>query len=176
MHSFIIAQIVGFIAALISLSIYQFNSRKVMLALSTLGALCWSIHFYMLGANTGSAMNLIAVGWSYAFLKVKPSRKNIWIPLSFLALSAFATYLTWQGFVSLLAMAGDMVFIIAFWSRSTKVIRRLALTGPPLWFAYNVFVGSYAGILFEIFSFTSNLIGQYRFDIKSKKKFARRSI
>lgn len=174
MHHFFVAQIVGFVAALFTLAIYQFNSRKAMLALSMLGAFCWSVHFIMLGATTGAAMNLIAVGWSYTFTKVKPTKNNSWVLVFFLALSAFATYLTWQGYISLLAMAGDMVFTIAFWSRSTKIIRRFSLTGPPLWFIYNAFVGSYPGMLFEIFSFTSNLVGQYRFDIKTKKKLAKR--
>jgi flagellar biosynthesis protein FlhB len=176
MHNYLAAQIVGAVAVLLSLAVYQFNNRRAMLALSMLGALSWAIHFFMLSAMTGAAMNLIATGWCFVFLRIKPNRSNLWILFSFLALDSLATYLTWQGSISLLAMSGSMLTAIAFWSKSTKVIRRLALSAPPLWFTYNLMAGSYPGMFFEVFTFTSNLVGQYRFDVRPKKKFARRSV
>ena len=173
MNHFLAAQLVGLLAVFLSLAVYQFNNRKTMLLLSMLGAMSWSIHFYMLGANTGAATNLIAVGWSYVFLKVKPSRYNIWIPIVFLIGDIIAAYYTWQGYVSLFAVSGSMIYVIAFWFRSTKIIRRLSLISPFMWFVYNILSGSYPGMFFEIFTFTSNLIGQYRFDLKSNKSLSK---
>jgi len=45
------------------------------------------------------------------------------------------------------------------------MIRRFALISPPLWFMYNVILGSYPGMIAEAVMFVSNMVGIYRFDI-----------
>jgi len=45
-------------------------------------------------------------------------------------------------------------------------MRRLGLLSSPPWFTYNFISGSYPGMVIEVLLVTSNLIGQYRFDLK----------
>ncbi|HEY4964295.1 MAG TPA: YgjV family protein [Candidatus Saccharimonadales bacterium] len=166
MHHFLIAQIVGAVAVIIALSVYQFNNRKLMLRLNAVAAFLYAISFYMLGARTGAAMNLIGSGRCFVFTKVAPSRKNIWVLFIFILISIIGTALTWQGNVSLLAIGGSIFSAIAFWQRDPKTIRVLALLIPPLWFSYDALSGSYPGMFVEAFNLVSILIGRYRFDKK----------
>jgi glucose-6-phosphate-specific signal transduction histidine kinase len=169
MHHFLVAQLIGAAAVIIALSVYQFNNRILMLRLNVFAALLYAISFYLLGAPTGAAMNFIGSGRCYVFTKVKPAKKNVWVLFVFILVSVIATALTWQGYLSLLAMGGSILSAVAFWQNDPKMIRTLALLIPPLWFSYNALVGSYPGMFVESFNLVSILIGRYRFDKKPIK-------
>jgi len=138
-----------------------------MLLLGLTACLLWSAHFYLLGAMTGSAMNLMAAGRFCVYYKVKPSKHNRWIMWTFMGLTALATAITWQGLISLLPFIGTASGVLAFWQKKTKYIRRLALVSSPPWFIYAAIVGSYPGMVAEAMLLGSNFIGQYRFDLRS---------
>jgi hypothetical protein len=169
----LIAQLVGIVAVIFSLLIFQQNKRLVMLQLATTAAFLYTIHFFMLGALTGAMMNLIGAGRCYVFYKVTPNKHNEWILWAFLGLSAAATIATWQGPISLLALAGSVCSGIASWKKEPRTIRRFALSAPPLWFTYNAISGSYPGMFIEIAILASNLVGQRRFDFKHKSRAQR---
>lgn len=168
----IIVQLVGFMAVGISLSVFQINNRKTMLYLCTLAAGFYTLHFFLLGAATGAAMNAISGVRSYVYFKIKPSKRHTWILMLFLALSVIGAGLTWQGALSLLPLGGSLFASLAYWHKNPKFIRRWMLAPPPLWFAYNAVSGSYPGMMIEIIMFSSNLVGQYRFDIRHKLSLA----
>lgn len=168
MSLYLIAQLIGVCAVLISLSVFQVNKRSVMLKLGMTAAVLYSVHFLLLGATTGAAMNIIGAVRCYVFYHVKPGRGNVWILATFVSVAAVATAFTWQGPLSLLAMLGSMLGATAFWQTNPKIIRRIILFVPPLWFSYNTISGSYPGMFIEVVMFFSNLVGQYRFDFKHR--------
>jgi hypothetical protein len=173
------AQLVGVVAVLISLAIFQLNKRGTMLKFGMTAAILYAIHFFMLGAVTGAAMNAIGFGRGYVFSKVKPTKQTKWILFAFIAIGAVATALTWQGPLSMLAFGGATAGAIAFWHKTPKTVRHWALIAPPLWFTYNAISGSYPGMFIEVAILSSNLIGQYRLDFTHKlhwrRHFARQS-
>lgn len=138
-----------------------------MLLLGLTACLLWATHFYLLGAVTGSAMNLMAAVRFCVYYSIKPSKRNLWVMWLFIGLTALATVLTWKGMISLLPFAGTACGVIAFWQKKTKYIRRLALLSSPPWLTYGLIVGSYPGVAAETLLMGSNLIGQYRFDFRS---------
>lgn len=165
---YVISQIIGVAAILSSLAIYQVNKRKTMLLLSLVAALLFSVHYWMLGATTGAAMNLLAVGRCYVFYKVRPSRDNRWIVYLFIGLDIFVGLLTWEGFISLLPILGSIGGILSGWQRRPKLIRRYGIIPPPLWFTYSFLTGSIPGMIIGVVRCISNLVGQYRFDFRHK--------
>lgn len=175
MDSAFAIQAIGFVAVVLSLTVFQLNKRGHMLALSVVASLLYSVHFFLLGAPTGAAMNFINAIRYYAFGKVSPSKQNAWVLYVFLIIIATATWLTWQGWFSVLAALGSALSTLAFWQNNPTYIRRISMGVPPLWFSYNAIAGSYAGMVVEVFLFISNLIGQYRFDmIKPKTRLSAR--
>jgi Bacterial inner membrane protein len=165
----VIVQGIGVAAVIIAVTIFQTNNRKTMLRLGMCGCALWSLHFFLLGATTGSLMNLIGVGRAYAFYRIDPSGQNRWVLWSFLGLLTAVSIITWQGPISLLPLLGSGINVIAYWQKRPKIIRRLAFNTSPPWLIYNIISGSYPGIAVEILKMTSNLIGQYRFDIRPVK-------
>ncbi len=135
-----------------------------MILLGMCGCLLWAGHFFLLGALTGMAVNLVAAFRFYVYYQTKPTKRNIWIMWFFLGVTALATLLTWQGWISLLPFIGTASGVIAFWQKKTKYIRRLAMASPPPWLLYAILVGSYPGIAVESLLLASNLVGQARFD------------
>lgn len=168
MSSSIIAQLIGVIAVCFSLAIFQVNKREIMLRIGAVAGLLYAVHFFLIGAPTGAAMNIVGSIRSYIFSIIKPTRKNIWILVFFICVSLLGAALTWEGALSLLPMGGIIFGALAFWQSNPTTIRRLALIASPLWFIYNAASGSYPGMFIEIFIMTSNLIGQYRFDFRGK--------
>src|SRR5687767_493254 len=102
MSTFLIAQLVGCVALLFSVAIFQYNKRNSMLRLGMIAGAIYALHFFLLGAYTGSAMNLIGSIRSYIFFKTKPDKRHRWILFSFITIAAISTYITWQGWISTL--------------------------------------------------------------------------
>jgi hypothetical protein len=59
-HNQIFIQLIGFVALGIAFSVYQLNERKGMLRLQMWASLLFSIHFFLLGAYTGSVSGSLA--------------------------------------------------------------------------------------------------------------------
>jgi len=146
-----------------------------MLVLGIAASLLWSVHYLLLAAPTGVAMNILGAGRGYLYRRMRPTKQNRWVLWLLLVVTMAATALTWQGAISLLALVGSSGTVIAYWQKKPKHIRRLALASSPFWLTYNALSGSYPGVVAEIFSITSNLLGQYRFDFKhaSRRKLLR---
>lgn len=168
MFMYALSQIIGVAAILSSIAIYQVDKRKTMLLLSLVAALLFSAHYWLLGAETGAALNLLAVGRCYVFYKVRPRSSNRWIVYLFIGLDVFICALTWQGPISLLPMFGSIAGIVSGWQQRPKLIRRYGIIPPPLWFTYSLLSGSVPGMIIGVFRFVSNLVGQYRFDFRHK--------
>lgn len=161
-NSALVAQLIGFVALLFALSVFQANKRGNMIKLHIVAATLYAIHFFMLGAFTGSIMNLLGGTRNFLFYKIK---QRTWLlPGVFMLAYVIACMLTWEGLVSLLPMFGMIAGTLAFWQQEAKMVRYFALISFPLWFAYSYIVGSYPGMITEVILFTSNLIGMYRFD------------
>lgn len=170
MRNYWLIQLIGLVAVVISVSIFQINDRRKMLKLNLVAAVIYSIHFFLLGAMTGAAMNLIGAGRSYVFFNIKPDKRHVWILIASTIVSVAGALLTWQGPLSLLPLLGSISSGFAFWQNKPKNIRRWALISSPLWFAYNTLSKSYPGMLIEIITVCSNLVGQYRLDYRHKSR------
>jgi hypothetical protein len=173
MHG-LIAQGIGIIAVCISLSVFQSNKRSKMLKLVMVAALLYTVHFYLIGALTGAAMNLIGALRSHTFYKLKPKNRHWWILGVFILMAIVGGLITWQGPLSLLPLAGSICGGLAIWHTKPSEIRRWSLIATPMWFTYNAISGSYPGMLIDTFSLTSNLLGEYRFDHKHIAHYRRR--
>jgi hypothetical protein len=167
-------QLIGFIGVLVSITIFQVNKRKKMLRLSLAATLLYTLHYVLIGAFSGAAMNLVGAARAYTYFEIKPDRKHRGVLVFFILVAIFASVVTWHGYISLLPLLSSISGTIAFWKVKPSSIRRWSLIGPPLWFTYNFMVGSYPGMLIDSIMFVSNLIGEYRLDFHHSKHVRRR--
>ena len=163
-----VGELIGCVAVLFSLATYQINNRRILLLVSTVSALLYSVAFCLLHAYTGSALNFLAAIRCYVFSLNVTKRDSSRTFLAFGAASLVATWLTWGGFLSLLALAGTLLYAFSESQIPTKSLRRTGLLASPIWFFYNLFTGFYPGMFVEVFMLISNIVGQYRFDFRQK--------
>lgn len=171
----VLVQLIGFIAFLFIVLSFQNNKRSLILLFLVIAQTSFVIHFGLLGAWTAVAMNAISAIRTYVFHQrdIKGWANNrIWFYL-FLALFWIAGFIVWEGSYSLFPILAMTAETIGLWMEKTRHIRLLNLIPRPLWFTYNLIVGSYAGMITEIFVFCSILIGIFRFDVFKARRGAR---
>ena len=165
-------QAVGYVGFLFVVLSFQKDKRSTILLYLVIAQIFFTAHFSLLHAWTGAAMNALAGIRTFLFYKrdVIPLFKNIVWMYAFMAIFLVVGLLTWQGWHSLLLILAMVVDSFAVWNERTSRIRAFMIIPRPLWFTYNFIVGSYAGMMTEIFVFLSLLVAILRFDILHNKE------
>lgn len=168
----LIAQAVGLLGLLFMAISFQKDRKSFTLLFQLLGALAFMGHFVLLNAWTGAAMCGLSAARAYVFNLRDTVRwiDSIWVMVLFVALFWIAGALTWQGYISVLPVAGMTLECFALWDTRTTRIRWLYLSARPAWIAYDFLVGSYAGLATEAFIVSSITIAIIRFDVLKKSE------
>ncbi len=158
-HQNAVAQIFGFVAMAIAISMYQFKKHRTILVLMSLCSFVWCLHFITLGLFTPVAMNFINVGRGivYSFRDKKWAQNNI-IPAVFIVLCAGSVILTWESVWSILPFIASIFATIANWQKNTRLLKYLSIPVCVCWFVYNIVNGSIAGTLNETFALASIIV------------------
>ncbi len=167
-HSFVIAQIIGFMAVATVIVMYQFKSHKVMMGIFVFMCTLWCLHFALLGCWSAVAMNAVNVvrSFIYGFRDKKWAQSNA-IPAVFCVIAVVMVILTWENAWSLLPFIGGVAATIANWQTDTKKLKILTVPVSASWLIYNAHNVSYAGLINEIFALCS--IGVYFIRTRKKK-------
>lgn len=152
-ESWLWAQGVGGVAALLGVLAFQCRQDVRMLLLLAGSCLAWSMHFFLLAQSTAALLNLITalrnvIGIHY---------RGAWLAGLFIALYLFSGGVSWQS-------AWDVLPVIAVLSGSVGVFflhglsRRVALLiGSLLWLVFNLQAGSVPGVVVMAADALSNL-------------------
>ena len=163
----IIVQGIGYLGLLFIVLSFQSNKRGTLLLYFLIAHLLFIVHFGLLGAFTGVAMNLVAAVRDVVFYK-KGTNKRSFVYF-FMAAFFLAGIVTWTNYISLLPILATLAETYSLGEKRMKVLRILTLIPHPFWFIYNAAVGSYAGMATEIVVVASILIGIFRFDVRKAK-------
>ncbi|MBQ8892810.1 MAG: YgjV family protein [Clostridia bacterium] len=176
----IIAQVISIIAMTIALLSFQQKTQKRILLLQFCSSSLFVIHFFMIGALTGCLLNLVGIFRAAVFAnRGKKWANHIAWPILFVALF-FGVYLlnfTVLGLtptvgnllIELLPTLGMFSTTVSFRMEKAAQVRVFSLISAPLWLTYNIINFSIGGILTELFSAISILVGMLRLDLKKKK-------
>ena len=177
----IIAQIIGIFGMAANIWSYQQKKKNIVIVLQLCGAALFTANFFMLGAITGAILNMINVALSLVFLyKDKTHADHIAWAIGF-AIAYIASYvMTFAVFgkepsaknliTEFFPVIGTLLTIVSYRMKDAKAIRRIGFIRSPAWLAYDVLVFSIGGILCEIFTLISIIVGTIRFDIKKQEK------
>lgn len=170
----IIIQGIGYIALLFIILSFQKNKRVNILLFMLAGLVLFVVHYCLLRAWTGAIMNLIEAGVVFVAYKKEEkawAKSKLW-PYIFVLLYLVAGVITSKNPIEFLPVIAQIFGSIAVWQTNPRAIRFIMLVPRPLWFVYNLVVGSYAGMTAEILILASVIVGIIRFDIlgKSVKK------
>ena len=156
----IIGQILSLIAVATGFISFQMKTSRGILILQLITALLFSSHYLLIGAPTAAALNFIsAIRTFLYYIRNKRGGKGLFIPVFFTVLVAFTSILTWDGWYSLFIMLGLVVHSVSLSFSDPQNIRKTTLLKSPLCLVYNVCVLSVGGIIYEVVTFISAIIG-----------------
>ncbi|MBB1333661.1 MULTISPECIES: YgjV family protein [unclassified Pseudoalteromonas] len=162
---FLVSQCLVAIATLLDLASFQFKSRKLILLCLFSSVLLTATHFFLLDKISASLLMLIAAV-RYFYCIFNPSQ---WAMLGFMLLSTVAVILTWQGWLSGLALLATLIQTFASFQPRDMLLRLFMVFGTALWISHNLLVGSPMAVLMECLFLLSNLVGLWRFYFWSKE-------
>ena len=164
------AQLLGILGFILSIISFQQNTQKKIVLFQFLANVSFCVHFYMIGAYTGSILNGIGIVRSFIYYhKDKKWAASDWWIVLFSLVFVITGILTWEGILSLLPTTGMILTSISFGIKNPKLVRRVAFPSSPLWLIYNLFKGSYGGVLTECFTMCSIFVAMLRFDRNKKQ-------
>jgi membrane-bound ClpP family serine protease len=143
---------------------FQSKARKEILLWQMLSMAFWIIHYSLLGAWTGTFLvftnGMITLLFLYKNKNQWASRP--WVLYLALGVSILVTIFTWNNFYSIFALAGIMSMVLGKWQDDTKKIKLIGILACLFWILYDIFVGSWGGIIAEIVIMLSATIGLIR--------------
>jgi hypothetical protein len=167
----VIGQAFSLVAVLMGYISYQMKSTKGILFFQILTAVFFSVHYLLIGAMTAAAVNFMGVfsGFCY-YLREKKGSRGWFVPIFFISLRWVTGILTWEGWYSLLLLTGLTVSSIGLAISKPQMIRKLYLVRAPLCLSYNIIVFSTGGMIYELATLISALIGIFKSEKASKKQ------
>ena len=146
---------------------YQMKTSKGILFFQILTALVFSAHYFLIGAMTAAALNLVgAIKCVCYFIRNKRGSKGLFIPIFFTVLVCITSLLTWSQWYSIFIMAALVTNSICLALSNPQTIRKLTLLKSPLALIYNICCFSLGGIIYEAASLLSSTISIF----KNRKK------
>ena len=155
--------IFGALGVAANVIIYQQKNGKKLLLWKLLSDILWMAQYLFLGAFSGAAIAAIGIIRESVFLNQskKWAQSKGWL-LLFLALSVASAAFTWKSVVSILPAFASVLSVFSFWKNRPTLARNLAFPISASMLTYDIFCGSYLGIVNEIFTLFSAFIGVLR--------------
>jgi len=104
---YIIGQCFGVVAIILGVISYQMKTQRQMLFVLTATATVFCIHYFMIDAITGMAMNAVNIIRNIAYdYRARKGNKSMTIPIIFAVIQAVMGILTWEAWYSVFIFIG----------------------------------------------------------------------
>ena len=161
-------QAIGFVAAGLEIGSFQCKSSRKLIYVQLCGNLAFLIHMLMLGAYSGCISLLVSCVRNCIFGSSRPWAYWTGWPWSLVAANVAGAIVIWESWFSLLPCIAVVALTISCWTRNGKKIRiATSCVSSPAWLIYDIYTGSYSGILTEIFLLCSVGISVFRYGWKA---------
>lgn len=152
----------------------QFKEKKNILLSQFFASLCYFIAYYILGAYSGCAIELVeqSKDLTFYFFERKNKKIPIILLIIFLVLLLVASIVTYDGFYSLLPLIINLSYFVSSYVKNPKYIRIVMLICGFLWAIYNLIIGAYIIIIGNVLEIVSAIISLIRYK-DTKKKHSR---
>lgn len=170
-----IAQVFGLLALLSYIISYQQKKTQILRWLQLSGSICWCLDFLFLGAPAGVLLNAVGIirGIIYLFKEKHAwARHYCWYIIFITAFigCGVAAYFMGEGWLAIFPSLALVLTTISLSLESPLKIRIFAIITCPLWVIYELINLNIMGLLNELISLTSAIVGIIRIDILGKKK------
>ena len=150
-------QLFGLGAMVCLFLIYQQKSRKKIL-LCKLGAdICWVFHYLCLGGYAGMIPNGVGIFRELVFIQRKRKKwaSRLWWPGLFILVGWGLGLWTFHSFYNVLPIAASTFVTVSLWLDNPRLTKLISLPVCAAFLVYDVFIGSYIGVINESISLFS---------------------
>lgn len=160
---YLISQIVGFVAFVISLIAYHKKKKEKIFKTMIFSNLLDITHYLLLGAYSGCLTKVIAlVRNEVIVLKEKKEKlNNRMILTTFFILYLISGFITFKNIYSILPILAAMIYLYFVWNGDELKVKKVAFYCYFLWLIYNICVFSIAGITSNCVAIISTFIAMY---------------
>ena len=149
--------------------IYQQKTRKGLILSKLLSDVIWFLYYFSLSAYSGAAIAVIGMIRELVFInrQKKWAKHPFWL-VFFLLLSFGCAYFTWKNIFSILPCIASAISVISFWIGKPGLSRILSFPISACMLTYNITCVAIIGVINEIFTVISSIIGFIRLDRKKE--------
>jgi len=160
----VVGQMMGFVAVVLGFVSFQMRTQKQLLVVQTATTIAFCIHYYLIGATSGLMLNLLGIVRNLAYYhKDKPLFSGKKCPIFFAVVMGIVGMLSWQGYYSIFVVMGLVINTVCLSFTNPQNIRKSILVSSPLVLAYDAFVLSIGGVIYESVVIISSIIGIVRY-------------
>ncbi len=159
MSTFLISQIIAVGALAAGVMTFQLKERVYIVSAFALMSSLLSLHFYVLGEYTASAIVAVSV---VRFLVSAITKRQIFMYL-FLAITMLVGWYTYVVWYNLIAIAAGLLGVIATFQTADKRLRVIMMSSSTTMAIHDIIVGTPVGLAVDLTVLTSGLIGYYRY-------------
>ena len=140
------------------------KTQRQMLFVLTATSTVFCIHYFMIDAITGMAMNAVNIIRNIAYdYRARKGNKSMTIPIIFAVIQAVMGILTWEAWYSVFIFIGVVANTVCMSFSNAQKLRASILVTSPFVLTYDIFAFSIGGMIFESMSLISAAIGILRY-------------
>ena len=159
----IVGQVLGFVSPAIAVISYQMRSQKKLLFWQIINSVIMCLHYFMIGAVSGAALNSISVVRNTVFFRRKlKGNMGKAIPLIFTGITIVVGIITWEAWYTIFYFLGMVIHCFCLSFSNSQSVRKSMLVTCPLVLVYDVFERSYGTIVYEVLAIGSSIVGIIR--------------
>lgn len=172
---FVAGQLLGGVAIFLGVYAFQAKSQRQLLRRLMLTNAVFALHFLLLGAWTGAAINALSALRSGAYL-LRQEKGGIGrgLPVAFAVLMGAVGILTWEAWYSLFMTLCMVINTLCVAFLDAQRARISSFVTSPLAIIYDVFVWSVGGVVFESAVLLSCAVGLFRHKGRTEREATQR--
>lgn len=161
---FILAQICGVIALILTVISVQFKTKEKIVMCSVFANLVVAIQYFLLNAITGAVISVINTVRCIIFYyyKKKDKKPSLIVLLIFEIIAIVSGITSWQNIWSIIPIIVTVVYTYGLWQDNVKVIRITTALAGFGWAIYDIIVMAYVGAIQETSQLISAIIALLR--------------
>ena len=167
------ASIIFGIGAMLALfSIYQQKTRKGIILSKLTADVCWVVHYLCIGGVAGAIPNFVGIFRELVFVarkKYKWANVVVW-PIVFILINFCLGLRTFSSPFNILPIAASAFVTILLWIDNPFLTKVLYIPVCASFMIYDIYIGSYIGIINEAISILSIIIFLIKFIIKRRNE------
>lgn len=147
----IVPQIFGAGAMAALFLAYQQKKRRNLIICKLCADVCWAVHYFLLGAYGGMVPNFVGIFRELVFMR---RDKSAWadkpyIPVVFILINWCIGFSTFRTPINIMPIAASTFVTISLWLKRPKLTKIISAPVSATFLVYDIFVGSWIGVINE---------------------------